>query len=277
MIVAAALIALVPSAAAQQEVQQPGSPGPAHVRAAEELLGAGRSAEALAEAEKALAEDENLAAAWFAAGLALGQLGRDAEARDHFVRATELQPGWGEAHRFASMASADVGDLEASWDHAIKAQQAGTDMSDAFAGLQAMSRAPDNLDTWLTAARVFVGGFDATPFERGGTNTVAKAILSITAADRFAILQEFRRQFAASRYFGLVERQEQARYLMVIEIDAMNARRMTGVLRLVDALSAEEAYRRRIDFTDITSTSYLARELHRIVGLMETWAAKQQR
>lgn len=263
-----------PHSPAQQEQE---SPALELTRAAEQLLRSGNPEEALAEIDKALAEDENFAGAYYVGGLAYGQTGRLAEARDYFVRATELRPGWGEAHRFASTAFADTGDFEAAWEHAIKAHQAGVDMSDAFTRLQGSTAAPDDLDTQLAAARVFVGGYDTERLERGGTNTNATAAMGRAAGDLFQVQEEARRQLSSSRSFGLVQRQDMARYIMIFEIDSLSTRRLVGVLKLVDAQSGEEAYRRRIDLTDITSRSYLNREFSRIIALMEEWAAESVR
>ena len=248
---------------------------------AEQLLREGKPTEALDEIERVIDVDENFADAWYFGGVALGQLKRFAEARDYFVRASELNPGWGEAHRYASMASADIGDLEASWEHAIKAHQAGLDMSDAFAGLRNMSRVPDDLDDQLGAARVFVGGFDTSVFDRDGSRAGAKAVLAQAAADLFSFQQVARETLSESAAFGLVQRQESAQYIMMFEIETLtdtlngSRRRLSGVLRLVDARSGETVNRRRIDFADINSLSYLNREWRRIVGLLEEWAAER--
>ncbi len=273
----AALFLPLAASAATRQAQPQESAALERVGVAERLLSEGKSEQALAAIDELLAEDEEFDGAWFVGGVALGRMGRYAEARDYFVRATEITPGWGEAHRLASIASADIGDLDASWDHAVKAHQAGVDMSDAFAELRAISSAPEDIEEQLGAATVFVAGFDSTTFERGGTNTSAKGILTASAGDRFALLQEMRRQLAAARSFGLVPRQERAQYMMVIDIDTMNTRQLRGVLKLLDTRSGEEAYRRRIDLADISSTAYLARELNRIVSLMEDWAKERQR
>ncbi len=269
-----------PFAVALASPQAEASPALEHSVAAEQLLRDGKPAEALAEIERAIAADEDFAASWYVGGMALGQLGRLAEARDYFVRATELNPAWGEAHRYASLTSADVNDLEASWEHAIKAHQAGVDMSEAFAGLRNMSPAPDDLDHRLGAARVFVGGFDTSVFDRDGTSSGARSVLAQASADLFGFQQEARRKVSASTVFGLVQRQEAAQYIMVFEVDFLGnsftgtRRRLRGVLKLVDARSGEQAYRRRIDFADINSLSYLNREWTRIMALLEEWAAE---
>ena len=271
-----------PLAVALASPQQEASPALEHSRAAEQLLREGKPAEALAEIERSIAADDDFAAAWYVGGLALGQLGRLAEARDYFVRATELNPAWGEAHRYASRTSADAGDLEAAWEHAIKAHQAGVDMSEAFAGLRNMSTAPDDLGEQLDAARVFVGGFDTSVFDRGGTNSGAKSVLTQAAADLFGFQQEARRKLSESTGFGLAQRQESAQYIMLFEVEFLSnslmgsRRRLRGVLKLVDARSGEQAYRRRIDFADINSLSYLNREWTRIMALMEEWAAERR-
>lgn len=276
-VVVVACTTLAICAGTGQAQQAEDSPALEPTRAAEQLLREGRLDEALVEIDKALALDEGFAGAYYVGGLAYGRLGRPAEALEYFERAAELRPGWGDAHRFATLAAGDSGDFDTAWEHAIKAHQAGVDMSEAFSRLQAVTESPDDFDAQLDAARVFVGGFDAERFRRGGTNANANATMTRAASDLFQIQEESRRQYAASRSFGLVPRQELAQYLQIIEIDSLSSRRLVGVLKLVDAQSGEEAYRRRIDLADITSRSYLNREFSRIIGLMEEWAAERVR
>ncbi len=135
-------------------------------------------------------------------------------------------------------------------------------MSDAFAELRNMSVAPDNLDDQLDAARVFVGGFDTSVFDRDGTSSGAKSVLAQASADLFGFQKQARRKVSESTVFGLVQRQESAQYIMLFEVDFLSnsltgtRRRLRGVLKLADARSGEQAYRRRIDFADINSLSY---------------------
>ena len=236
---------------------------------------------ALSDLNKAIEADASNPSAHYYRGLVLGNLGREREALDAFLKAAELNPGWGEAHRMAAVAALNTNNLPIAWEQAVKAYQAGADISESINQLLALEKAPGDLDDQLAAARVFVGGFDTSVFDRDGSRMGAKAILAQAAADLFSFQQTARETLSESAAFGLVQRQESAQYIMMFEIefltDTLNGspRRLSGVLRLVDARSGETADRRRINFADISSLSYLNREWRRIIGLMEEWAAER--
>ena len=236
---------------------------------------------ALLDLNKAIEADASNPHAHYYRGLVLGNLGREREALDAFLKAAELNPGWGEAHRMAAVAALNTSNLPIAWEQAVKAHQAGADISESINQLLALEKAPGDLDDQLAAARVFVGGFDTSVFDRDGSRMGAKAILAQAAADLFSFQQAARETLSESAAFGLVQRQESAQYIMMFEIefltDTLNGspRRLGGVLRLVDARSGETADRRRINFADISSLSYLNREWRRIIGLMEEWAAER--
>ena len=236
---------------------------------------------ALSDLNKAIEADASNPHAHYYRGLVLGNLGREREALDAFLKAAELNPGWGEAHRMAAVAALNTSNLPIAWEQAVKAYQAGADISESINQLLALEKAPGDLDDQLAVARVFVGGFDTSVFDRDGSRMGAKAILAQAAADLFSFQQTARETLSESAAFGLVQRQESAQYIMMFEIefltDTLNGspRRLSGVLRLVDARSGETADRRRINFADISSLSYLNREWRRIVGLMEEWAAER--
>ncbi len=236
---------------------------------------------ALLDLNKAIEADASNPHAHYYRGLVLGNLGREREALDAFLKAAELNPGWGEAHRMAAVAALNTSNLPIAWEQAVKAHQTGADISESINQLLALEKAPGDLDDQLAAARVFVGGFDTSVFDRDGSRMGAKAILAQAAADLFSFQQAARETLSESAAFGLVQRQESAQYIMMFEIefltDTLNGspRRLSGVLRLVDARSGETADRRRINFADISSLSYLNREWRRIIGLMEEWAAER--
>ena len=236
---------------------------------------------ALSDLNKAIEADASNPSAHYYRGLVLGNLGREREALDAFLKAAELNPGWGEAHRMAAVTALNTSNLPIAWEQAVKAYQAGADISESINQLLALEKAPGNLDDQLDAARVFVGGFDTSVFDRDGSRMGAKAILAQAAADLFSFQQTARETLSESAAFGLVQRQESAQYIMMFEIefltDTLNGspRRLRGVLRLVDARSGETVDRRRIDFDDINSLGYLNREWRRIVGLMDEWAAER--
>ena len=236
---------------------------------------------ALSDLNKAIEADASNPSAHYYRGLVLGNLGREREALDAFLKAAELNPGWGEAHRMAAVAALNTNNLPIAWEQAVKAYQAGADISESINQLLALEKAPGDLDDQLDAARVFVGGFDTSVFDRDGSRMGAKAILAQAAADLFSFQQTARETLSESAAFGLVQRQESAQYIMMFEIETLtdtlngSRRRLSGVLRLVDARSGETVNRRRIDFADINSLSYLNREWRRIVGLLEEWAAER--
>jgi tetratricopeptide (TPR) repeat protein len=284
------LLLLAPSLPAQQQSEEMRI-----VVAAEQLVQQQKPDEALAELQKIFDQTDAFAPAYFVAGLAYEVKDQGPEAYDNFVKATEYQPGWGAAHRKASFWAARLGNLDDSWEQAIKAQQAGVDMSDAFEGLQTMGPAPDDLDTQLAAYRVFVGPFDTTVFEesgdtalQGGSNSsatnrtdVGNRVVQESASDIFQYQQEARRQFAASRSFGLVQQQQTAQYIFVTEVDSIednnSRRRMRGVVKLVDAQSGEEAFRRRVDFANLVSRGDVNRDFTQLMNFMQEWAAERQR
>ena len=294
------IVVAAPAALAQQQTEEMQI-----VAAAEQMVNQGQPDQALAELEKLLAENAEFAPAYFVSALAY-EAKRDApKAYENMVKAAEYNPGWGQAHRLASRYAADMGNLDASWAQAIKAHQAGTDMSDAFEGLQTMGPAPDDLDAQLAAYRIFVAGMDLENFLRASENpfgrtadasgdptdpsnrtssratSVGAKVMADSASDRAAVLRMLRSRLADSPYFGLVGRQDMAQYILIIEVDdigeEMNDRPLEGVLYLLDSQSGEEAFRRRIEMDNIVSISDINRDLDRIVGNMEDWAAERQR
>jgi len=297
------VLALLPFATALSTPQE--SEEMQIVRTAEQLVQQQKPDEALAELQKIFDKNDEFAPAYFVAGLAYAGKDQTQEAFDSFVLATEYQLGWGAAHRQASFYAAGLGNLDASWDHAIKAHLAGTDMSDAFEGLQTMGPSPDDFQARLTVYRVMVAPMnleqylasEENPFGRmidaGGsaTNTdnisntratgVAARVVSQSSADRASVMRRTRQRLADSRYFALVGSQNQAQYILVIEVDELGenstSRPMRAYFNLLDAQSGERAYRMRVEMRNIASESDINRDLDRIIGLLEEWAEKQQR
>ncbi len=142
----------------------------------------------------------------------------------------------------------------------------------------------------VAAVRVYVGGVDTSSFEQlfhppleagplsnGSQLTgVARTVVANAASDINQFEREARRQFSESSAFELVTSPEMADYVMVMEADYISSdfrRRMRGILKLVDAKTGDEAYRRRVTFASISTRSDLNRELATTVNLMEEWAA----
>lgn len=280
---------------------------------AEQLTEQGRQAltnrqfeAALVDLDAAIAADAAYPVAHYYRGVALGNLGRPAEALEAFMTAAELNPGWGAAHRMATIAAIDIRDLTVAWDQAIRAHQAGADVGDSINRLLAMERAPGDLDSRLAASRIFVmplnteklearednpfggnvvaggggGGGGAAipdPFNSSATrNTnVGGQQVAQSQADFHSLLMQTRRSLSDSRYFGVVPAQEMADYLMVIEIDEMGGdggqKPVRGYVKLYDSRSGEEAYRRLLELRNIGSIADLNADMERYIDYMEEW------
>jgi hypothetical protein len=190
-------------------------------------------------------------------------------------------------------------------------------MSDAFEGLQTMGPKPEDFDQRLAAYRVLVApmnveqflarelnpfgrmidddgsDFDTDNISNSRNTNVGQQVVSQTAGDRANVLQQTRQKLADSRYFALVGNQNQAQYILVIEVDEIgergdtdrnataesdrNKQPLKGYLNLLDVQSGEQAYRVRINMRNITSQQEVNGDLDRIIGLLEEWAAEQQR
>ena len=142
--------------------------------------------------------------------------------------------------------------------------------------------------------RVYVGGIDAAKFEalmhpalEGGylspgsrTTDIGRTVVTASASDINQFEQEARRQVEASDAFELVTNIENAEYVMVVEADYISdgpRRRMRGVLKLVDASTGEDVYRRRVDFHNIASRGDLNREFTAVMNLIGEWAVEAVR
>jgi chemotaxis protein methyltransferase CheR len=117
----AARVARAPRAAPARTARPPAPPSgaaapavTATVSAARALLDAGRSAEALAAAEAALAREPLDAAAWFEKAIALSELGRVDAAEEACGRALYLAPGEPFVHHFTGLLRLRRGDAPAA-------------------------------------------------------------------------------------------------------------------------------------------------------------------
>ena len=215
---------------------------------------------ALSDLNKAIEADASNPSAHYYRGLVLGNLGRQREALDAFLKAAELNPGWGEAHRVATIAALDTRNLSIAWEQAVKAYQAGADVSQSINRLLALEKAPGDLDEQLAAARIFVMPVDTEKLEArqdnpfGGGNVVGAALdrggiasagssneignpSGSTSTSRqtnvggkqaaqaqahfHSLLMQLRLSLTNSRHFGVVAGQDMAQYLMLVEIAEM--------------------------------------------------------
>lgn len=262
------------------------------VIAAEQMLNQGQPEQALAELQKVLIQNEEFAPAYFLQGMVYARTGDMPKAYENMIKATEYDPTMGIAHRMASQGAGAMGNFDGAWEHAIKAHQAGTDMSDAFEALSSMGEPPAGLEAAMAVPRVWIGPMDTSNWEatsataggsasgRATDDASAARILAEAAQDVQRWGKAARKAFAESRAFGLVSRPEQAKYILQLEVDSMadsTRRRTRGYLKLVDVQSGEEGYRRRVTFADIGSDGDLIRDFDRILSIMEEWAAEQLR
>ena len=215
---------------------------------------------ALADLNKAIEADALNPIAHYYRGQVLGNLGREQEALDAFLKAAEFNPGWGEAHRMATVAALNTSNLSVAWEQAVKAYQAGADVSDSINHLLALEKAPGDLDEQLAAARIFVMPLDTEKLEArqdnpfGGGNVVGAALdrggiasagssneignpsgttstsrntnvggqqVAQAQAHFHSLLMQLRLSLTNSRYFGVVSGQDMAQYLMLVEIAEM--------------------------------------------------------
>jgi len=133
---------------------------------------------ALADLDKAIEADAANPAAHYYRGIVLGNVGRERDALGAFLRAAELNPGWGEAHRMATIAALNTGNLSVAWDQAIKAHQSGADIGDSINRLLALQKAPGDLDEQLAAARVFVMPLNTEKLEARQDNPFGTEVVS---------------------------------------------------------------------------------------------------
>lgn len=259
-----------------------------HMRQGMALIQSGQAAEALAQFEQALELTPDSASAHYYAGMALGQLQRFQESLDHFLAAAELDPGNGQAHMMAVRSAYSVQNYEEAWNQAIYASQAGVDMTDAFAGLEAVSAKPDDFEARMSNPRVFVAELDlsharptgATPDDatggERGPDRASTTGLSTTIGLRAEDLIEARRQFgfslARSSSFFVTQSPETATYVLLVEIDDLEA--MSGLAKLIDPVTDEVAVMRAVTLP--ASVGSMRSVTDRVVGFFEEWLAENR-
>jgi len=126
--------------------------------------------EGLAEIQKVIEAEPRLAAAHFYAGQASAQMRRWQQAYDYFVAASEQLPGYGVAHVQACRMAYNLRDFDGAYQHAVRAAQAGIDMTDAFAGLEAVTNLPHDWQRRLEAPRVLIGNIDTEALVAQGSS-----------------------------------------------------------------------------------------------------------
>lgn len=269
-----------------------------HMRQGMTLIQSGSAQEALAEFEKAIELSPELASAHYYAGMALGQLQRFDASLEQFIAAADLDPGNGQAHVMACRTAYAMKDYDEAWDQGISAAQAGMDMTEAFAGLEAVSERPADFEARMSTPRVFVAELDlsharpsgATPDTTGGVRPddsggvgggrmgeiSASGGLSTTLAQRAEDFIEARRQLgfslARSPSFAVTQSVERATYVMLVEID--DADELSGLAKLIDPHTDEVAAMRPVTLP--RSIGSMRSVTDQLVGFFEEWLAENR-
>ncbi len=134
---------------------------------------------ALSDLDKAIEADAANSLAHYYRGIALGNVGRERDALEAFLKAAEVNPGWGEAHRMATIAALNTRNLPVAWGQAIKAHQSGSDIGDSINRLLALEKAPGDLDEQLAAVRVFVMPLNTEKLEARQDNPFGREVVSV--------------------------------------------------------------------------------------------------
>ncbi len=188
-----------------------------------------------------------------------------------------------------------------SFAHAIRAAQAGVDVSDAFARLEAMAEPPEDWRQLLQVPRVFVSSIDTEdlrfqapafsansgadrqsappvdPFAEVSVPTSTNPQFRESSrpvrrpgwfeAQFHGVWRQFGVEFTSSSAFGVVPRPELATYVFFIKADAFRDGDVEGFAKLLDVLTGEEVYSRPISLGGIlsvpnaTAASMMAPEL----------------
>ncbi|MFQ5743975.1 MAG: hypothetical protein ACE5HV_10355 [Acidobacteriota bacterium] len=126
------------------------------LQSAVSLLQSNHNGRALTVLQQVLEKEPRNVAAQFYRGMALGRLGREEDAQHAFLVAGSLAPGLAKAHRYAAIASYQIGDYQKSWEQAILAARAGAQMNDAFRVLGRASSPPEDWRERLDAPLIYV-------------------------------------------------------------------------------------------------------------------------
>jgi tetratricopeptide (TPR) repeat protein len=260
------------------------------------LVESGRFRQALEELDRAIEEDPQYPMAHFVRGYALDGLDRTADARDAFLAAAELSPGWAEAHQMAAVLSARTGLFETAWTQAIRAHQAGAEVARLLEQLARAAPGPDDLTRQLNAPTIFVAEAETSkaqahtdnPFgveeldedtnERADALGVGLRRLLDSQADIHRVLWQTRSLLSDNLSFALVPRADMAAFILVIEVDELgpnpSRRLMKGYITVLNASDGSEAYRQPIELSNIAAASEVRAEIERYTGYLERWAAE---
>jgi len=169
--------------------------------------------------------------------------------------------------------------LEESWEQAILAAQAGVDMSGIFSQLENAGPPPDDFEARMAAPRVFVAEIDLSALvtadlqpgeEEQSASEVTRSLVDISEARR-----QFGLGLLRSPSFSVVNQEEAATYVLLIQADRFSGSELDGYIKLVDPASGDEVYSRRLSLSDIGTVSALRGDVARQITHLETWLERE--
>ena len=119
------------------------------LRRASVAMALGQFSDAAGQFDLAAASGPDIGAPFFGRGLAMEKLARWDEARSAYERSLRSHPGATATHFRLAEVCVELGDYASAWEHAIRAQLGGVDMSELFATLRRRSSAPPEVEQRL--------------------------------------------------------------------------------------------------------------------------------
>jgi len=223
-----------------------------HLQTGIDLISRGQTAEALVELNLALQSDPHSWEAYYYRGRALLLDGDRREAQRALLEAADLSPGRGEVHELACRVSLHLEDYETAWEQAIRALQAGIDMTDDLLTLRWEADEPSNLEARLSAPRIHIDtGRLVDPIELAVMQRVSR-----TLAQELAEVPDF----------GLIDLGARADYRIQLEMKKLSdsvPHRLEVDLEVWESAGTEREriYRRSVTIFDIEDQETVAAAL----------------
>lgn len=123
------------------------------------------------------------------------------------------------------------------------------------------------------------GSTDPTMTSSSRATGAGQEVFSQTQADLAEMLRRTRGAVARSEHLALVPENQQARYVLLFEVDDITEdepRKLEGYIKLVDSQSGEQVYRRVLELDDIGNAGDLNADLSRYIGYMVKWFEENQ-
>ncbi len=230
-----------------------------HIEVAIDLMAEEQPSEALVELDFAIRADRYLWESYFHRGGTLTLLGDLQGAQKAFLKAAALNPGNGKAHQLACMASIEVEDHEAAWEQAIRAHQAGIDMTFELEQLRQRTAPPSDLEEYLNARHIsIVPDLPADPRTQAAVRR---------------ILRQIRSALADSPGIGLTDDNDLAEYLLLISSEGW-ARATLSDVKVKLSLAAREGEgveSRRMTIATLDDQEHVSAQIERYVRALEAW------